>query len=263
MTTALIDGDILIYKAACGAEKAIRWDDGVWTYHADEKDGIEIFENKLQKILEELKTEEYIMYVSDTKNFRKDIYEPYKANRDGKRKPLLLKFMQAYVTKQYNAVTDSTLEADDSMGIAATSGEIEDPIIVTIDKDLAQIPVKIYNLDTKEISLPEMRDPYRFFMRQVLTGDSVDNFPGCPGIGDKTVDKLFKDVNDPDALWGVVVAQYKKKKLTEADALVQARCAYILQAENYKDNKITMWEHSMKTRITKKKNISNHKASFC
>ena len=135
------------------------------------------------------------------------------------------------------------LEADDVMGILATSTDIdEDRIIITIDKDLMQIPVPVYNIDTKEISLPDHRDPERFFMKQVLIGDRVDNYPGCPGVGDKTAEKLLKDINDPDAMWGVIVQQYKKKGFDEKDALVQARCAYILQHHNYNDKgTITLW----------------------
>lgn len=242
MTTALIDGDILIYKAACGAEKPIRWPDGVWTYSAAEVTGFSLFESLLEAVLNELKTEDYVVCLSDSEaNFRKEIYEPYKATRAKTKKPLLLQILREYVEDNHPVYAQETLEADDLMGILATCGTYKDPVIVTIDKDLEQIPAKIYNPDKQEMSLPEHRDPYRFFMRQVLTGDPVDNFPGCPGIGAKTVDKLFKAVNDPDALWGVVVKQYEKKGLTVSDALVQARCAYILQAENYRNNELTMW----------------------
>lgn len=242
MTTALIDGDILIYKAACGAEKPIRWPDGVWTYSADEATGFSLFEGLLGAVLTELDTVDYTVCLSDPKeNFRKKIYPQYKENRKSTKKPLLLGAIREYVESKHPCSASDTLEADDIMGVLATCGMYPDPVIVTIDKDLEQIPVKVYNPDKQEMSLPEFRDPYRFFMQQVLTGDPVDNFPGCPGIGKKTVDKLFKDINDPDALWGCVVQQYEKKGLTQADALVQARCAYILQSDNYIDNKLTMW----------------------
>ena len=240
--TTLIDGDILVYKAACGAEKEVKWPDGVWTYAADEQDAIDIFETKLKEITDALDSDTVIICMSDhTANFRKEIYPPYKASRGSSRKPLLLKFMQQYVRDNHECNESPTLEADDIMGILATCGLYEDPVIVTIDKDLAQVPARIYNPDTQEMSLPEMRDPHRFFMQQVLTGDPVDNFPGCPGVGEKTVQKLFKNINDNDLLWDVVVAQYEKKGLTKDDALVQARCAYMLQADNYKNGEITMW----------------------
>lgn len=242
MTTALIDGDILIYKASCGAEKPIRWPDGIWTYSADEKTGFSLFDGLVEAVLSNLQTDKYVICLSDTENnFRKEIYPAYKQNRKETKKPLILQAVREYAEEKHECFSRDTLEADDLLGILATCGMHKDPVIVTIDKDLDQIPAKIYNPDKDEMSLPEHRDSYRFFMQQVLTGDPVDNFPGCPGIGAKTVEKLFKDIEDPDALWGVVVKQYEKKGLTQQDALVQARCAYILQAENYKNNQLTMW----------------------
>ena len=242
MTTALIDGDILLYKASCGAEQAVRWDDGVWTYTADEKTGFRLFESLLAGVLDKLDINKYVICFSDPhENFRKEIYPKYKLTRSENRKPLILQAVREYVEENHKCFTRETLEADDLLGILATCGMYEDPVIVTIDKDLEQIPVKIFNPDKGTMSLPEHRDPYRFFIQQVLTGDKVDNFPGCPGVGVVTAERLLKDVNDPDALWGIVVKQYEKKGLTQADALVQARCAYILQAENYKNNELTMW----------------------
>ena len=243
MTLALIDGDIVIYKAACAVEKEHRWPDGVWTYQADENEGINYLTEKLQEIQDEIKATDTIICLSDTeKNFRKHIYPDYKGNRT-ERKPLLFNFLRNYCLTHLSCCEYPFLEADDVMGILATSPDIEeDCIIVTIDKDLLQIPAPVYNIDTKELSQPLLRNPEMLFLEQVLVGDRVDNYPGCPGIGAKTVQKVFKGINDPDAMWGAIVKEYQKKGLTEKDALVQARCAYILQHENYDENgTITLW----------------------
>ncbi len=242
MKTVLIDGDILIYKAACSAEKENRWPDGVWTYTADEQDGLRSYQSRLKQILEDVGTDSYIMCLSDTKsNFRKHIYPDYKQNRVDKRKPLLLKFLQEHAKDNPLSRWEPHLEADDLMGILATSEGSEGMVIATIDKDLLQIPVPVYDLDSRETSRPSQRNPQKFFMEQVLIGDRVDNYPGCPGVGAKTAEKLLKDATGIDEMWAIVLKQYEKKGLTKQDALVQARCAYILQADHYTNNTITPW----------------------
>ena len=60
---------------------------------------------------------------------------------------------------------------------------------------------------------------------QALTGDAVDGYSGCPGIGIKRASRLL----DADASWDSVIAAYDKAGLTEEDALVQARVARILR----------------------------------
>ena len=77
---------------------------------------------------------------------------------------------------------------------------------------------------------------------QILTGDRVDGYPGCPGVGEKTADKILKGV-DPKDRWEHVVKAYEKKGLDEEDALVQARLAKILQKEYFdKDGNVVLWE---------------------
>lgn len=269
-TLALIDGDILIYKAACGAEKEIRWPDGVWTYQADEADGIDIIEEKLKDILKETKADDYIICFSDEiNNFRKNIYPDYKSNRSDNRKPLILKRLRLYCTLRKSTAKYPNLEADDVLGIMATSPDIEGKkIIVTIDKDLMQIPVTIYNPDTKQFHKPEHRDCDQIVLRQTLTGDTIDGYPGCPGVGDTSAEEILKEPHlweeyehtfktgkrkgltetrwrkgEPCTQWEAIVSVYEKAGLTEADALVQARCAHILQAENYTiEGNINLWE---------------------
>lgn len=269
MTLALIDGDILIYKAACAAEKEVRWPDGVWTYQADEKDGIDIIKQKLASILKGCKADEYIVcFTDEDENFRKAINPAYKSNRNSLRRPLILKAMRNYCLLNLPCAVYPTLEADDVMGILATIPENKShSVIATIDKDLAQIPVPVYNIDTQNISKPGNRDGIRLMYRQVLVGDVIDGYYGCPGIGDTTAETILDDPfkweqyehvfkSGPKkgqsemrwrkgascTTWESIVSHFEKAGLTEADALVQARCAYILQAEDYKDGKVKLWE---------------------
>ena len=243
MTLVLIDADILIYKAANAGEEICRWPDGMWTYHADEKHGEAYLEKKLAQILADTQASQYIMCFSDTKNnYRKSLYSDYKANRTT-RKPLLLHYLRDFCEERYECCSYASLEADDVLGILATSPENKgDCIIATIDKDLLQIPTIVYNIDTRHTSLPESRDVEKIFFEQVLTGDRVDNYPGCPGIGVKRAAAILQDFTAPEDMWKAVVKEYTKKGLREEDAITQARCAHILQHQNYgADGVIKLW----------------------
>ena len=80
---------------------------------------------------------------------------------------------------------------------------------------------------------------------QVLTGDATDGYPGLPGLGPVGAEKVLlgRDLLDELKCWEAIVAAYVKKGLTEADALVQARMARILRAEDYSAYKgVKLWE---------------------
>lgn len=270
MTKVYIDGDVLVYKAAHAAEREFRWPDGVWTYHASEEDGIKAFKWWVDKILKECKSDTYTIAVSDyEENFRKTVYPPYKSNREDTRKPLLLNFLREHVEKTYSTVDLASAEADDVLGILATidSKNDVDCIIATVDKDLLQIPVDVYNIDKGEVSLASTRDCERMFHTQILTGDPVDGYPGCPGVGAETAAKILDDPHILEeyehvfksgprkglretrfrkgpscSVWEAIVSRYNKEGLTEDDALAQARCAKILQDDNLsKEGEIVLW----------------------
>ena len=50
----LIDGDMIIYKAACAAEEEIRWDDETWTLQTNMNDAKEIVETQITSIIKAL-----------------------------------------------------------------------------------------------------------------------------------------------------------------------------------------------------------------
>ena len=143
MRTLLIDGDILIYKIASQNEEPTHWGDGLWTLHCDEKICKAEVDKQIQELLDNLEADKFIIALTDKKNFRKDILPSYKDNRKQKRKPLALPFLRQYCIEKYEAVIMDSLEADDVLGILATEPSNEERIIVSIDKDLYQIPGKI------------------------------------------------------------------------------------------------------------------------
>jgi len=139
----LIDGDILIYKIATQNEIDTHWGDGLWTLHCDEKLCKADVDAQIEDLGAQLEADDYIVALTDSQNFRKDVLPTYKANRKDKRKPMILNALRKYVMEKHNGVIWKNLEADDVLGIMATEPSDEKRIIVSIDKDLKQIPALI------------------------------------------------------------------------------------------------------------------------
>ena len=119
------------------------------------------------------------------------------------------------------------LEADDALGIYATSNP--GCVIVSPDKDMRQIPGKLYDLKNDVIEItPEEGHKWHFI--QTLAGDQTDGYAGVPGYGVKTSTKLFEEKG---YYWDTVVDAFKSKGMTHDDALLNARLAKILCASDY------------------------------
>lgn len=235
MTTLLIDGDILLYQAASAVEEAIDWGDDLWTLHGDARQARDLLDTEVQKIMKRLKGDAVVFAISDPlHNWRYEVLATYKSNRRGRRKPVVYRALREYVMRQYETATFPTLEADDVLGVLAS----DDNIIVSDDKDLMTIPGRLYRPyadEMMEIS-PEQAD--RNHLTQALTGDVVDGYTGCPGIGPKTAAKVLQE-----GTWDEVVAAYKKKGLSEEVALTQARVARILRCDEWNPitKEVTLW----------------------
>ena len=224
--TLLLDGDIIAYQCASAAEQPIKWDDDCWTLHAFESD----VEQRIDSFIDNLKQQTGISKVasaiSHTKNFRKEVAPYYKENRKDIRRPMLLKHAKSYLMSEYTGIVLPNLEADDVLGMYASQGL--DYVIWSTDKDLLTVPgLMVIDGEVKENSI-ENAD-YNFY-KQTLTGDMVDNYPGCPKIGPKTAEKVLKDQDD---MWGAVVQAYQNAGLSEAVALENARLARILRTNEY------------------------------
>jgi len=125
------------------------------------------------------------MYLSGKDNFRNDVAvtRPYKGNRDRSHRPTHEKAIRAYIKANWDTTEAHGEEADDLLGIAQTKYGPEDSIIISIDKDLDQIPGLKYNfMHDVRYNVDRQKANYNFYM-QLLTGDSTDNIPGLPGIG--------------------------------------------------------------------------------
>ena len=248
----LIDADVVAYQACAGAEKIICFDDDSCFPQCSLTDAISAFNYKLNFIMETLGSDNCLLCFSDEggNNFRRAIFPQYKSNRAGKPRPVALKFLREHFI---NSNTHSTpvlprLEADDVMGILATDPERRrETIIVSIDKDLRSIPGKFFNLGHPEEGVHEIsvEDADYWFMMQTLMGDATDGYPGCPKFGPATAAKALKDVPKTiEAMWPVVVAAYEKAGFGEDYALLMARMARILRAEDYdfEKQRVKLWE---------------------
>lgn len=225
MTLLLIDGDIIAFKACASAETPVNWGDGLWTLHCFEQDVALRLDEQIDKLVNEAPVQDCIVALSDKENYRKELAPYYKANRSNTRKPMLLQWAREYMQSKYNTIIYRRLEADDVLGILGTANT--DTIIWSEDKDLLTIPAKHW-LNGEVVEISEANADYNFY-HQTLTGDSTDNYKGCPKIGGVTANKLL----DVDCSWDTVVNTFAKQGLGEAVAIEQARLARILRNGEY------------------------------
>jgi len=223
----LIDADFICYKSCAAAETEIDWGDDVIMVTSKFSDAYTNVLKEIGKILEAFMWDqpEPILFFSDSKNFRKKIYSDYKGNRNRK-KPCGYVRVINELTKTYEVIRMPELEADDAMGIYATANPGN--IIVSPDKDLMQIPGRVYNM--KETTLVTEDDGARWHLIQTMAGDQTDGYGGIPGIGVKRAVTIFEKEGYS---WETVVKTFKSKELDEEDALMNARLARILTATDY------------------------------
>lgn len=238
----LIDADILLYQALTVSEREVEWEDDVWTLYAEHDQARQVFDEAVTRYTSKFPDCSYRLCFTDAgKNFRNEIYPPYKGNRKSTRKPLGFKDFKQWALESYPSVVKPHLEADDCLGILATRPGA-DAIIVSGDKDLRQIPCKHLDKDGTVITVTPA-DGYRFFLTQILTGDSVDGYPGIPGIGKVKAEKILSSVPEGEFVWPTIVDAYEAAGLTEEDALTQARMARILQWDDWdaEQQKVKLW----------------------
>ena len=232
---AVIDADIILYKACRVAEEEVNWGNDQWILWSDLEKVKIILDDQISLIVEEMKAGRSILCFSDKKNYRKEINPEYKANRRGGRKPLCFTGALEYCKDKYTFKQIPNLEADDVIGIIATTNQLTiEYVIVSEDKDLLTVPGLHWNLKTKELYTLSEKEADFNFLTQTLTGDSVDNYKGCPSVGKVTAEKLLRSATTKgEDLWETVVNRYEKAGLSEEDAILNARMARILRKCEY------------------------------
>ena len=222
----LIDADFIVYKACAAAESEVDFGDDVILVTSNFDDAYRATERELTKIRNNFgEFSDIILFFSDSKNFRKQIEKSYKGHRNRK-KPCGYKRVINALKENYKVIIKPTLEADDAMGIYAT--KFPGNCIVSPDKDMRQIPGKLYNFD--EVFTVSKEDGAKWHLVQALAGDQTDGYGGVPGIGVKRATSLFEEHGYS---WKTVLKAFDDKNLTEEEALVNARLARILTADDY------------------------------
>jgi len=238
MRTLLLDADVIAFKIAAVNETAVDWDgDGedpqVFANEADARAQLTSYVDELLDLTE---SDEVVVCLSckTGRYYRHDFFPEYKANRTLGRRPELLTLMKDVLADEYHSYRKDSLEADDVLGILQTkpTKAWSESVICTVDKDLRQIPGLHVNMKTWQIEEETEEAGEYFFYTQILTGDTVDGFKGCPGIGPKRAEKILGDLQ-ADEYWPAIVEAYEKKGLTEEDAIIQARVARILRHGEY------------------------------
>ena len=224
----LIDSDFLAYKAAQACEIGIDFGEDVIIAQSQFSEVLKVFNNELNKVTKAMMEDDFILYFSSTKNFRKKIYPDYKGHRM-KRKPLGYKRLVNYCRKNHNFKLIEGLEADDTIGIEATRFADPHNIIVSPDKDMRQIPSTLWDMKNDVVEITK-DDGDRWHLIQSLSGDPTDGYSGCPGIGVKLASELL-DKNENK--WEAVCKAYRDRGLSDDDALLNARLAKILQKEDF------------------------------
>lgn len=201
----IIDGNSLINRAYYAMQRPMITREGIYTQ------GIYGFLNMLGKIRDDY-TPEYLTVAFDLKapTFRHLEYKDYKAGR--KPMPPELAMQMPILKEVLGAMNIPILElegfeADDIIGTVARLGEEEglEPLIVTGDKDALQLATDVTKvlITKKGVSEFELFDhdkmierynltPVQFIDLKGLMGDSSDNIPGIPGVGEKTGIKILE-----------------------------------------------------------------------
>jgi hypothetical protein len=257
----LIDADILLYKAGFAAQKTLRhvfegeqgspdaFYMGTYDNAADAKAFMEQYDDVfveteieaepvghaihnlktiLERTCEENECSNYLLVLSGDCNFRDAVAftRPYKGNRDKLHKPVHYAALKEYIiAKHPHIVATDCMEGDDVLGIMQQG---LDTTICSIDKDLLMIEGIHYNLDSGKTAYQEGIDSWRAFVGQLITGDTVDNVPGLPGMGKKKAEKLLLETPRAE-LWDILSGMYMEAYNNEDVIYEQARLLWILR----------------------------------
>lgn len=176
------------------------------------------FCNTLNEVLTKEKPDYIGVAFDHGKTFRNEVFPDYKAQReetpeDIKRSiPIIKEILNAY---HIPILQEEGYEADDVIGTIAThTGKMDiETYMLTPDKDYGQIvATNVYMFRPRhgggydKMGEKEVETKYGISSTKqiidllALMGDTADNFPGCPGIGEKTAVKLISQFGSVDEL---------------------------------------------------------------
>ncbi|MBW2210179.1 MAG: DNA polymerase I [Deltaproteobacteria bacterium] len=169
---------------------------------------------------------------SKQRSFRKDLYEPYKANRPPAPPDLqqqMVRVREVVEAWGMSPIEAPGFEADDIIATLVVQAREKglQVVIVSADKDLLQLVgsgVVMYDtMRNKVFGAEETReklgvDPGQVRDLLALMGDSSDNVPGVPSVGQKTAAKLLEEYGSFEAIYEnleSITRKALKAKLTD------------------------------------------------
>ncbi len=220
----LIDGNSILNRAFYGI-RALTNKDGRFT------NAIYGLVNVLHRELAQL-SPDYTVIAFDRRgpSFRRELYESYKANRHGMPDELASQLDDAKACAElmgFHRLETDGFEADDILGTVAAMADASEDVhayLLSGDRDLLQLisPRVTVLLATNADTLAMDRDaffekygiePAQLIELKGLMGDSSDNIPGVPGVGEKTATRLiaaygtlegvYENLDSPDITKGL------------------------------------------------------------
>jgi len=212
----LVDGSGYIFRAYHALPPLNRKSDGLPT------NAVLGFCNMVWKLMQDARNTEVgvtpthfaVIFDYSSKTFRNELYADYKANRSAPPEDLIPQFgLIREATRAFNlpCIEMEGFEADDLIAtyakLACEAGA--DTTIISSDKDLMQLvgeTTSMYDpMKDRQIGIPEVIEkwgvpPEKMIDLQAMMGDSVDNVPGIPGVGQKTAAQLLEQFGDLDTL---------------------------------------------------------------
>jgi len=203
------------------------------------KDGVNVnavygFINMLIKAIDEYKpTHVAVAFDKKGENFRKKLFEGYKANRKGMPDDLAAQMPVIHdvlSSMDIKILEKAGVEADDIIGTVSRMLDMQSYIIISGDRDMLQLvdATTTVALTKRGITDVEINDensimenygltPRQIIEYKALCGDASDNIPGVPGIGDKGAKNLLAAYGDIDGIYANVDAMKgaTQKKLVE------------------------------------------------
>ena len=228
MKLLAVDSNSILNRAFYGV-RPLTTKDGVYTH------AVYGFINILLKILEEVKPDA-VAFCFDVKRetFRNEIYKDYKGGRKPtppelhSQFPLIKEFIRLW---GYEVLELEGYEADDIIGTLASSArEGEEVVIATGDRDSLQLisPKVSVRLATTKMGHPESTlytekevfekyktTPKGLIEIKALMGDSSDNIPGVPGIGEKGAVDLISKYNTIEYIYDNISSLEITERLRE------------------------------------------------
>ncbi len=216
-TLLLIDGHSQAYRAFFAIKNPMS------TREGEPTGAVYGFARKLLSTLRDYKPQEVAVAFDTGDTWRHGEFPAYKATRDAmpdEMRTQMTRIEQLLRAFEIPIITYPNFEADDILGTLARQAAAQgtDVLVMTGDRDMFQLVderVKILytsggpNPETKIYGVPEVAErygltPQQFIDLKALTGDSSDNIPGVPGVGDKTATKFLQQYGSLDELYAHV-----------------------------------------------------------